>query len=70
MKIITFSKRLEQVYGGKWNFLVGKGLWVCDDGIRYVKLVLTERDHEGEYTGKTSPCMYFMDGRAPEWVHA
>lgn len=58
---------LAERFGGQWTYERGWG-WNCDDGVRYVMRVLTGKDMNGEYTGATSLCLYYRDGRAPEWL--
>ena len=69
MKSISIVKKLAQKYGGKWTYNRSSGSWHCDDGIRYVCNVLTGKDYEGEYTGESTMCMYFKDGRSSKWVY-
>jgi len=61
------NKYLEGRFGGKWTYQIQFG-WECDDGVRYVWRVATGLDHNGEYTGESSKCLYYRDGRTPEWI--
>lgn len=68
-KVVSFRKRLEQKYGGKWKHKLNEG-WYCDDNIRYVKNVsafnysLTDSD---EFRSET--WLYYSDNsKLPEMV--
>lgn len=65
-KTESTTKMLARRLGGKWKNVCGG--WECDDGIRTVNRVLTGRDMNGEYDGMTALCLYFKDGRSPEWL--
>lgn len=69
IKTVGVNKLLAQKYGGKWTYCRKSGQWNRDDGSAYVCNVLTGRDFDGEYTGKTTKCMYFRDSRSPEWIY-
>jgi len=68
IKLESRAANLSRRFGGKWKYKGFSGRWDCDDGIRYVCYVLTGRDIDGEYTGESSLCMYFLDGRSPKWI--
>ena len=68
IKTESRAANLSRRFGGKWKHNPFAGQWDCDDGIRYVCDVLTGRDFDGEYTGGSSLCMYFRDGRTPKWI--
>lgn len=70
MKTVSVKDALEKKLGGKWKYHRPSGEWRCDDGIRTVSNVLTGMDHNGEYTGKSTKCLYYNDGRKPEWIYA
>lgn len=69
LRIKSFGQYLEEKFGGKWKYNSSSAQWDKDDGSAYVCNVLTGRDMDGEYTGETSRCMYFTDGRLPQWVY-
>lgn len=70
MKIVTVSKKLEELLGGKWKWNRQTYQWDCDDGDRYVSKVLTGKDYNGEYTGETTMYMYSRSGSIPpKWVY-
>lgn len=70
LKTKPLTQALSERYGGKWKHRGFAGTWECDDGVRYVCGVLTERDFDGEYTGGSSLCLYYRDGsKSPEWVY-
>jgi hypothetical protein len=68
LKTISVKKALVQKLGGKWKHEYG-GTWRCDDNIRYVCRVATGMDYSGEYDGSSRFCLYYVDGRTPEWLY-
>ena len=69
-KTVSRSDQLSEKCGGRWSYHSPSRQWRCEDGNRYVQTVLTGKDMEGEYTGETSLCMYYMDNsKPPEWVY-
>lgn len=61
-----YVKYLSEKFGGKWIYRA-EGIWECTDGKRTVRRVNgclcdDDCDHPSRY------CMYFSDGRIPEWV--
>ncbi len=60
----SFAER----FGGKWKY-DGNTTWWCDDDARHISRVAMNIDWNDEEEAMESKfCMYFSDGRTPEWI--
>lgn len=66
-KTQSLASAFKEKFGGKWKY-DGCTTWWCDDGIRHISRVAVGFDSTGEGTGQSALCLYYDDGRTPEWV--